>query len=261
MTETMSGVKPVVALAGPFAHSDSIIAVLHRHDYTTALFSDREHLIDQILENYPALLLVDGSHPGWPLWVTAVKTEQATRRIPVLVLTPNGSEDAAIRASGADGYLLDNLPDETFLRRIREQARTLSPELIQQLECQCRGELPPLAQLGVERFNQGAYYAQHDAFEEQWMAETGPVRDLYRAILQVGVAYYHITRGNHDGGLKMLRRCVQWFALLPDECQGVDVRQLREDAARVRAALQTMADEDRPSFDLTLLRPIRLIEQ
>ncbi len=43
------------------------------------------------------------------------------------------------------------------------------------------------------------------------MAESGPVRDLYRAILQVGVAYYHITRGNHAGGLRMLRRCVQWF--------------------------------------------------
>jgi hypothetical protein len=59
----------------------------------------------------------------------------------------------------------------------------------------------------------------------------------------------------------MLRRCVQWFALLPDECQGVDVRQLREDAARVRVALQTMAAEDSPPFDRALLKPIRLIEQ
>jgi predicted metal-dependent hydrolase len=213
-----------------------------------------------MLEHYPALLLIDGSSPDWPLWVASVKTEQATRRIPVLVLTPDGAEYTAIRASGADDYLLYSLPDETFLQHIREQARTLPPDLIERLECQCREELPPLAQLGVERFNQGAYYAQHDAFEEQWMSETGPVRNLYRAILQVGVAYYHITRGNHEGGLKMLRRCVQWFALLPDECQGVDVRQLREDAARVRAALQTMADEDSPSFDRALLKPVRLIE-
>jgi predicted metal-dependent hydrolase len=110
--------------------------------------------------------------------------------------------------------------------------------------------------LGVERFNQGAYYAQHDAFEALWMAESGPVRELYRAILQVGIAYYHVTRGNHAGGLKMLRRCVQWFAVLPDECQGIDVRQLRNDAARVHAALLAIAPDEIANFDRALLKPV-----
>jgi len=128
------------------------------------------------------------------------------------------------------------------------------------LWCQCQESLPRLAQLGVERFNAGAYYAQHDAFEEQWMAESGPVRELYRAILQVGVAYYHITRGNHAGGLKMLQRSVQWFALLPDTCQGIDVRQLREDAGRVRAVLKSIAPADIDTFDRALLKPIRRVD-
>jgi len=55
------------------------------------------------------------------------------------------------------------------------------------------------------------------------MATSGPVRELYRAILQVGIAYYQIERGNHRGALKMLLRSVQWLAMLPDRCQGIDV--------------------------------------
>jgi predicted metal-dependent hydrolase len=111
--------------------------------------------------------------------------------------------------------------------------------------------------LGIEKFNAGEYYAQHDLLEAQWMAEIRPIRDLYRAILQVGVAYYHITRGNYRGAHKMLLRSVQWLAILPDVCQGVDIRQLREDSAQVRAALETLPEG--ASFDITFLRPVRLV--
>ena len=93
------------------------------------------------------------------------------------------------------------------------------------------------------------------------MEQTSPIRELYRVILQVGVAYYHITRGNHAGGLKMLRRTVQWFTMLPDECQGVNVRQLRTDADRVRAALRAMAPADIASFDRSLLKPVPLVKE
>jgi hypothetical protein len=91
------------------------------------------------------------------------------------------------------------------------------------------------------------------------MEETGPVRELYRAILQVGVAYYHVSRGNHEGGLKMLRRTVQWFAQLPDLCQGIDVRQLREDANQIRMALQAVNPANTLEFDRTLFKPVPLV--
>jgi hypothetical protein len=57
----------------------------------------------------------------------------------------------------------------------------------------------------------------------------------------------------------MLNRSVQWFWMLPDVCQGVDVRQLREDAERVRATLK--AADPATDFDLTLLKPLRLAEK
>ena len=111
----------------------------------------------------------------------------------------------------------------------------------------------------IARFNAGDYYDQHDFFEALWMAEPGPVRDLYRAILQVGVAYHHITQGNPRGALKMLRRSAQWFASLPDVCQGVDVRQLREDAAAVEAALRAADGADFDAAEWLPLPPLRTI--
>lgn len=127
------------------------------------------------------------------------------------------------------------------------------------LENSCREPLPPEALQAVDLFNAGEYYRQHDLFEALWRAEPGPVRDLYQAVLQVGVAYYQITRGNHRGALKMLRRSARLLAHLPDMCRGIDVRQLREDSARVRAALESTPPEDIATFDRGLLKPVKLV--
>jgi hypothetical protein len=252
--------SPVIALAGESTWLARLSAWLSARDFAVARCEEPDRFIDQLLDEYPALLLVDSRAPHWTFWITALKTEQATRRIPALAVGEDDTARQQALAAGADAYLIASEPGEPLLQAIRDHARFPDPATLERLRCQCQEALPPLARLGVERFNAGDYYAQHDAFEEQWMAESGPVRDLYRAILQVGVAYYHITRGNHAGGLKMLRRSAQWFAALPDECQGVDTRQLREDAARARAALQAMDPADIASFDRAMLAPVKLID-
>jgi hypothetical protein len=74
----------------------------------------------------------------------------------------------------------------------------------------------------------------------------GPVRDLYRAILQIGISYFQIERGNYRGAVKMLLRVRQWLAPLPAVCQGVDVSRLREDVERVYATLADTGPDDWP---------------
>jgi hypothetical protein len=108
----------------------------------------------------------------------------------------------------------------------------------------------------ILKFNAGEYYTQHDLLEALWRDDPRPVRDLYRAILQVGIGYYQITRGNRRGAIKMLRRADRWLAHLPDVCQGVDVAALRTDAAAAHAALMQMTDDQIGYFDRTLLRPV-----
>ena len=60
-------------------------------------------------------------------------------------------------------------------------------------DCDC--ELPEPARAAIAKFNDGEYYEQHDLLEALWMETESPVRQLYQAILQVGIAYYQLERG------------------------------------------------------------------
>jgi len=237
---------------------DEVESVLAREDYAAAHYTDRVGYVARLAQHNAALVLVDGDADDWQFWTTTPKSSPATRRIPIVLVSSDAARRAAALGQGANlalspAELVQQLP--TLLREI---ARVPDPILMEQLDCQCAEALPADGVLSIEKFNAGEYYAQHDLFEALWMAETGPVRDLYRAILQVGVAYYQITRGNGRGARKMLLRSLQWLAILPDRCQGVDVAQLRADAAAVRAELERVGDDGIAQFDRELLKPVRI---
>lgn len=128
----------------------------------------------------------------------------------------------------------------------------------------CAEPLPEAARKAIALFNAGDYYQQHDLLEALWRDEPRRIRDLYQGVLQVGVAYFQAQRGNDRGALKMLLRSERWLADLPAICQGVDVETLRQDAARVKAALEDRIRRRRagatlPPFDPALFRPVRLV--
>lgn len=120
----------------------------------------------------------------------------------------------------------------------------------------CIGELPALVWKGIRLFNQGDYFAAHEELELAWRAEQEAVRELYRGILQVGVAYYHIRRGNYRGAVKMLRYAKGWLAPFPELCRGIDVERLRQDAQRVETVLLATLPDRLEDFDQTLFRPL-----
>ena len=121
----------------------------------------------------------------------------------------------------------------------------------------CQGPLHPKAIAGMELFNQGRYFEAHEALEPAWRAESGPVRDLYRGILQVGVVYLHITQYNYPGALKVYQRCRKWLLLWPETCRGVAVGRLRQDLEIVMTALQALGPQHILHFDKSLLKPVQ----
>jgi uncharacterized protein len=129
-------------------------------------------------------------------------------------------------------------------------------ELIAPESSNCVGSLHPKAIEGMELFNAGRYFEAHEALEAAWRAESGPVRDLYRGILQVGVVYLHITHYNYPGALKVYQRSLKWLQLWPETCRGVSVGQLRRDLETVMSALQELGPQQIAGFDTTLLKPI-----
>jgi predicted metal-dependent hydrolase len=113
-------------------------------------------------------------------------------------------------------------------------------------------ELPPLVTKGIEEFNRGEYFEQHETLETAWRAEPGPIRELYQGILQVGVACYQIERGNLPGALKMLERSLRRLRQFTPECLGIDVTRLIADAERLRAEAKRLGPGRLTELDRTL---------
>ena len=214
-------------------------------------------LFERLTRAQPALLLFDLNNAAipWRPWIAALKSSPATRRIPVLCFGPH--EDVATmtaaRDAGADAVLARSRFTADMPALFQRYARL--PDTAG-LAAACAGPLPELARSGIALFNEGEYYRCHDALEEAWRQDEGPGRELYQGLLQVGIAYYQIERGNYRGALKMLLRARQWLEPLPAVCRGVDVAGLRADADKVYAALAEMDAARLGDFDRTLFRPI-----
>jgi predicted metal-dependent hydrolase len=215
-------------------------------------------LVDQLSRWQPALLIFDlnNDQVPWREWIAMLTSVPATRRIPVLCFGSHVDTQAsqAARSAGASAVVA------------RSRFATALPELIQKyarlvdrpaLETACKEHLSRLAIRGLEEFNRGEYFESHETLEEAWMVDESAGRDLYRAILQVAVAYLQIERGNYNGALKMFLRMRQWLDPLPDRCRGIDVASLRHAARAAHQALLALGPEHIADFDKRLMKPVQ----
>ncbi len=136
-----------------------------------------------------------------------------------------------------------------MMRMVPDTAETQNDHHERKIPFNCQQPLPPDAIKGLELFNSGHYFEAHEELEQAWRAEKGPIRELYRGILQVGVGYFHVQRGNFRGALKMFRRCRQWLDRFPDVCCGVDLKRLRHDFEDVEHLLREDKLPDPTAFE------------
>jgi len=253
--------EPTIIATGSPDWLEQARTIAGRQGFVLEQITEQDGYVAQLTDFHAALILVDGADPDWRYWCTTPKASPATRRIPVVLLSDDGATVQEARTSGADVTFAPDMLGTELEIVLRKHARVQDSATRDVLMHQCRLPLPPRCIEALEMFNAGEFYKQHDLFEAQWMEEEGPVRDLYRAILQVGVAYYQVQRGNKRGAQKMLLRSVQWLNLLPDFCQGVNIGALRRDAMRVREALEALPDDADldQDFDHLLLKPVKWI--
>jgi predicted metal-dependent hydrolase len=121
-------------------------------------------------------------------------------------------------------------------------------------------EPPPAALLaGIAQFNRGEYFEQHETLELLWRAERRDVRRLYQGILQVGVAFHHLRRGNLHGTVYMLTRGPGYLRPFTPRCQSVDVERLLADAERALREVERLGRDRLPQFDWRLAPKVRLV--
>lgn len=124
-------------------------------------------------------------------------------------------------------------------------------------------ELPPPAQLakGIAEFNRRQFYECHETLEEIWKAERGPVRYLYQGILQVGVAFYHLSRGNWAGAVALLQSGRRYLRPFAPVCQGVDVGRLLADTETAERRLRELGVVRMEELDDGLIPSVRWVDK
>lgn len=121
----------------------------------------------------------------------------------------------------------------------------------------CHDRPPPLLLDGIAQFNAGAFFEQHETLEELWRAESRPVRRLYQGILQIGVAFHHLRRGNHHGVVVMLERGLRNVKPFAPACQTVDVDRLIRDTEAAQREILVLGCDRLSEFDWGLAPRVR----
>jgi predicted metal-dependent hydrolase len=117
----------------------------------------------------------------------------------------------------------------------------------------CGEAPPPLLYAGIEQFNRGEYFEQHETLEKLWLEEPRELRRLYQGILKIGVGFYKLRLGNYRGTVNHITGGIAYLQRFSDTCLGVDVARLIREAAAVRERVVALGPERLSEFDLATL--------
>src|SRR5215210_8533295 len=102
---------------------------------------------------------------------------------------------------------------------------------------------PPLFYAGLEQFNRGEYFEQHESLEEIWIADQRPLRRLYQGILKIGVGFYKLRLGNYRGTVNHINGGIAYLERFEDNCLGVEVARLIREAREVHDKVVELGPE------------------
>ncbi len=226
---------------------------------TAVTVDTREAFLQAMDASLPVLALVDlHVSADWASAIQSCKLRPHTRSIPIYGFGQHTDVPTLTRAreSGADQAWARSRMMEELPRLLANHIRPapLMPE---------GGEeaMPELVREGIRLFNNQQFHAQHEAFEEAWIQEARPVRDLYQGLLQVGLAFYQIQARNRAGAIKMFGRGIPRLRNLPVVVQGIQVQRFVTEALTIFE--QLTPDPDVETWDrlfscLPLIRTVTI---
>ncbi|MBQ1784782.1 MAG: phosphate regulon transcriptional regulator PhoB [Gammaproteobacteria bacterium] len=105
--------------------------ILDQHGYQAIEAGDIDGAMAQLREPYPELILLDWMLPGGSgvALCKQLKRDEATRQIPVIMLTARGEEEDKVRGleAGADDYVTKPFSPKELMARVKAVIRRVKP--------------------------------------------------------------------------------------------------------------------------------------
>ena len=111
-----------------------------------------------------------------------------------------------------------------------------------------------LFQSGLSLFNDKKFYDAHEYWEELWLEYHLEDKKFVQGLIQLTVAYYHLSTGNIKGARSLLNKSLDKMKLFSPSNRGIDVHQL----VKLIENSIDMIDEE-SSFDWTIIPKIEVV--
>jgi uncharacterized protein len=123
----------------------------------------------------------------------------------------------------------------------------------------CAEPPPPALIQGIAEFNRGEFFEQHETLEAAWIDEEDPVRYLYQGILQIGVGFHHLSRGNLYGARRLWTRGIMLLESFLPSCMTVDTSRLIEETRGCLSELTRLESGEIDEFDAALIPQVHFV--
>ncbi|MDR5609411.1 MULTISPECIES: phosphate regulon transcriptional regulator PhoB [unclassified Arsenophonus] len=123
-------VRRILVVEDETAIREMVCFVLEQNGFQTIEADDYDSAIAQLIEPYPALILLDWMIPGGSgiQLIAHIKRDQLIRNIPIMMLTARGEEEDRVRGLeiGADDYLTKPFSPKELIARVNAILRRVS---------------------------------------------------------------------------------------------------------------------------------------
>lgn len=152
---------------------------------------------------------------------------------------------------------MPNLASEfDFVKKDAARSLGASPDLTHD----DTAEIASLAR-GIAEFNAEEFYACHDTLEAVWMAAENAEKPFYQGILQISVAFYHLSSLNWRGGAILLGEGIGRLRKFEPCHEGVDVEALVDEAVEWLSLVQAAGPEGVEALMAKMPRSLPKIQQ
>lgn len=127
------------------------------------------------------------------------------------------------------------------------------------LSTRCTDAPPSALVHGIGEFNRRLFFEQHETLEDAWIEEADPIRYLYQGILQIGVGFYHLRRGNFRGATALMERGMEYLRPFAPVCMTVHVDRLIADTTRALTEILRLGPNRLAEFDQNLIPRVQII--
>ena len=79
---------------------------------------------------------------------------------------------------------------------------------------------------GVELFNKKEFYDAHEYWEELWLEYYLEDKKFVQALIQLTVAYYHLSTDNKKGALSLFNKSLDKMKMFTPDNRGIDVNMI-----------------------------------